>query len=227
VENRSGDLDYFVVMFKDVSERRSTEDALKAAYAELEGLVVQRTTELRSANDRLSTEAISDPLTGLYNRRYLADFVERELSRTRRGGTKIVFAMVDVDHFKRINDTFGHDAGDGVLRALSAFFRAQIRQEDLAFRYGGEEFLLVMPCATFDGIPTRIEKIRQQLARLTIEHLHRPLPQITISIGVAAFPDHGNSADEVISCPDAALYLAKEGGRDRVVYHSERVPAGV
>jgi diguanylate cyclase (GGDEF)-like protein/PAS domain S-box-containing protein len=227
VENRSGDLDYFVVMFEDVSERRSTEDALKAAYAELEGLVVQRTSELRSANERLSTEAISDPLTGLYNRRYLADFVERELSRTRRSGSKIVFAMVDVDHFKRINDTYGHDAGDDVLRALSTFFRAQIRHEDLAFRYGGEEFLLVLPCATFDGIPNRIDKIRDQLTRLTIEHLHRPLKQVTLSIGVAIFPDHGNSADEVISCADAALYLAKEGGRDRVIYHAERIAARV
>jgi diguanylate cyclase (GGDEF)-like protein/PAS domain S-box-containing protein len=220
VENRSGDLDYFLVMFEDVSERRSTEDALKSAYAELEGLVVQRTTELRSANERLSTEAISDPLTGLYNRRYLKDFVDRELSRTRRAGSKIVFAMVDVDHFKRINDTLGHDAGDEVLRALSAFFRAQIRHEDLAFRYGGEEFLLVLPCATFDGISSRIERIREQLTHIAIEHLRLPLKPVTLSIGVAIFPDHGDSADEVIRCADAALYLAKEGGRDRVVYHA-------
>ena len=220
VENRSGDLDYFLVMFEDVSERRSTEDALKSAYAELEGLVVQRTVELRSANERLSTEAISDPLTGLYNRRYLKDFVERELSRTRRSGTKIVFAMVDIDHFKRINDTLGHEAGDDVLRALSAFFRAQIRQEDLAFRYGGEEFLLVLPCAAFDGIPGRIERMREQLQHMVIDQVRVPPRPITLSIGVAVFPDHGDSADEVIRRADSALYLAKEGGRDRVVYHA-------
>lgn len=220
VDMREGDLDYFLVMFEDISERRSTEDALKAAYGELEGLVVQRTMELRSANDRLSTEAISDPLTGLYNRRYLADFVERELSRTRRAGSKIVFAMIDVDHFKSVNDNFGHDAGDDVLRALSSFFRSQIRQEDLAFRYGGEEFLLVLPCATFDGVPRRLEQIREQITRVVIENLHRPLPPVTLSIGVAIFPDHGDSADEVIRCADGALYLAKEGGRNRVVYHA-------
>lgn len=220
VEKRSGELDYFLIMFEDVSERRSTEDALKAAYAELEGLVAQRTSELRSANERLSTEAISDPLTGLYNRRYLADFVERELSRTRRGGSKIVFALIDVDHFKRINDTFGHDAGDDVLRALSAFLLAQIRHEDLAFRYGGEEFLLVLPCVTFDGIPRRIEQIREQITHLTVEHRHRPLWPVTLSIGVAIFPDHGDSADGVIRNADAALYMAKEGGRNRVVYHA-------
>jgi diguanylate cyclase (GGDEF)-like protein/PAS domain S-box-containing protein len=220
VETRSGDVDYFLVMFEDVSERRSTEDSLRSAYAELEGLVAQRTAELRSANERLATQAISDPLTGLYNRRYLADFVERELSRTRRSGHKTVFAMIDIDHFKHVNDTFGHEAGDDVLRALSVFLRAQIRQEDLAFRYGGEEFLLVLPCATFDGIPGRIEKIREQITHVTVEHLHHPLPPLTLSIGVAIYPDHGDSADEVIRCADAALYLAKEGGRNRVVYHA-------
>ena len=220
VETRSGDLDYFLVMFEDVSERRSTEDSLRSAYAELEGLVAERTAELRTANERLSTQAISDPLTGLYNRRYLADFVERELSRTRRGGHKTVFAMIDIDHFKHINDTFGHEAGDDVLRALSAFLRAQIRHEDLAFRYGGEEFLLVLPCATFDGIPGRIEKIREQITHVTIEHLHQPLVPVTLSIGVAIFPDHGDSAEEVIRCADSALYLAKEGGRNRAVYHA-------
>jgi diguanylate cyclase (GGDEF)-like protein len=220
VETRPGELDYYLVMCEDVSERRSTEDSLRSAYAELESLVAQRTAELRSANERLSTQAISDPLTGLYNRRYLADFVERELSRTRRGGHKTVFAMIDIDHFKHINDTFGHEAGDDVLRALSGFLRAQIRQEDLAFRYGGEEFLLVMPCATFDGIPSRIEKIREQITHVTIEHLHHPLIPVTLSIGVAIFPDHGDTADEVIRCADTALYLAKEGGRNRAVYHA-------
>lgn len=220
VYRADGDLDYYLVMFEDVSERRSTEDALKAAYAELEGLVVQRTAELQSANQRLSTEAVSDPLTGLYNRRYLADFIGRELSRTRRAGNKIVFAMIDIDHFKRVNDTFGHDAGDDVLRTVSAFLRTQIRQEDLAFRYGGEEFLLVMPCATLDGVASRIEQIHEGINHVTIEHLGRPLPPITLSIGVAMFPDHGDSADAVIRCADAALYLAKEGGRDRVVHNA-------
>src|SRR6202162_1061533 len=219
VETRPGDLDYFLVMFENVSERRSTEDYHHSAYSELGDVVKQRTEELRSANERLSTQAISDPLTGLYNRRYLADFVERELSRTRRGGHKTVFAMIDIDHFKHINDTFGHEAGDDVLRALSAFLRAQIRHEDLAFRYGGEEFLLVLPCATFDGIPSRIEKIREQITHVTIEHLHHPLIPVTLSIGFAIFPDHGDSADEVVRSADPALYLAKEGGRNRVVYH--------
>jgi diguanylate cyclase (GGDEF)-like protein len=132
--------------------------------------------------------------------------------------------MVDIDHFKRINDTLGHEAGDDVLRALSSFFRAQIRHEDLSFRYGGEEFLLVLPCATFDGIPARIEKIREQITHVTIEHNHRPLLPVTLSIGVAIFPDHGDSTDEVIRCADSALYLAKEAGRNRIVYHHAGTP---
>ena len=220
VENRSGALDYFLVMFEDVSERRSTEDALKAAYAELEGLVAQRTAQLRTANERLSNEAISDPLTGLYNRRYLSDFIERELSRTRRTGNKIVFAMVDIDHFKRVNDTFGHAAGDEVLRVLSAFLRARIRHEDLAFRYGGEEFLLVLPCATLDGVSDRIEQIRTQIMSVGIEHQERALWPITLSIGVAVFPNDGDTAEAVIRNADSALYRAKEGGRNRIVYHT-------
>jgi diguanylate cyclase (GGDEF)-like protein len=204
------------IFFRSIQHRsghHSRLPALKSASAELEGLVAQRTGELRSANERLSTQAISDPLTGLYNRRYLADFVESELSPTRRGGNKTVFALINIDHFKQVNDTFGHEAGDDVLRALSAFLRGQIRHEDLAFRYGGEEFLLLLPCATFDGIPGRIEKICEQITHVTIEHLHSPLWPVTLSIEVAIFPDHGDSADEAIRCADAALYLAKEGDR--------------
>ncbi|HEY1456142.1 MAG TPA: diguanylate cyclase [Candidatus Dormibacteraeota bacterium] len=219
VRDPEGEIDYFLVMFEDVSERRSTEDALKAAYAELEGLVTQRTVELRAANERLATEAVSDPLTGLYNRRYLADFVERELSRTRRSANKIVFVMLDVDHFKRVNDTFGHDAGDEVLRAMSTFLRSQIRQEDLAFRYGGEEFLLVLPCTSLEGVAKRVEQIRDQIKSVTIKHRNKPLWPVTLSLGVAVFPDHGDSAEAVIECADNALYDAKEGGRDRIVYY--------
>jgi len=218
VLNRAGDLDYFLVMFEDVSERRSTEDALKAAYAELEGLVAQRTADLRIANERLTTEAVSDPLTGLYNRRYLSDFIQRELSRTRRGGNKIVFAMIDIDHFKRVNDSFGHEAGDDVLRALSTFLRARIRNEDLAFRYGGEEFLLVLPSSDLAGVSSRIEQICLEMSHESIEHSGRQLGPITLSIGVAVFPDHGDSAEAVIRGADSALYQAKQAGRNRVVY---------
>lgn len=219
VEARSGDLDYYLVMFGDVSERRSTEESLKAAYAEMEGLVARRTAELRAANERLSVEAVSDPLTGLYNRRYLQDFVERELGRARRGEFKVVFAMMDIDHFKSINDTYGHDVGDTVLRTLGAVLRAQVRREDLPFRYGGEEFLLVMPCTTVDGVFSRIEGLHAQIARQPVEGTSPPI-SITLSIGVAVFPAHGDSANVVIRKADAALYLAKTGGRNRVVFHA-------
>jgi len=218
VRNRDGDIDYFLAMLQDVSERRSTEDALKAAYAELEDIVAQRTVELRAANDRLSTEAIHDPLTGLYNRRYLTDFVARELSRTRRAGHKMVFVIIDLDHFKRINDTFGHDAGDHVLQEVSSFLRSQIRVEDLVFRYGGEEFLLVLPTSSVDAVAGRIEQVRDLVSRRKFEHRGRDVGPVTFSLGVAIFPDHGESAETVIASADQALYRAKQGGRNRVVY---------
>lgn len=218
VRNRSNEVDYFLVMIQDVSERRSTEDALKAAYAELEGLVQQRTAQLHEANQRLTAEAISDPLTGLYNRRYLADFIERELGRTRRAGHKMVFAIIDIDYFKRFNDTYGHDAGDEVLKMVSAFLRTQIRQEDLAFRYGGEEFLLVLPTTAAEAVAGRIEQIRERIARRPIEYRGRQIGPINFSLGVAVFPDHGDTADAVIAAADDALYRAKAGGRNRVVY---------
>ncbi|HEY1419807.1 MAG TPA: sensor domain-containing diguanylate cyclase [Candidatus Dormibacteraeota bacterium] len=223
VWNKSGEVDYFLVMFEDVSERRSTEDALKAAYAELEDLVGRRTAELRSANEKLNAAVITDPLTGLYNRRHLSDFIERELSRTRRAGHKIVFALIDLDHFKRVNDTFGHEAGDAVLCALSTFLRNHIRQEDLAFRYGGEEFLLVMPSAGLDGVAKRIEQIRELVTLVKVVHGTDPIWPLTLSIGVAIYPDHGDTADAVIGNADEALYRAKQAGRNQVVYHEAEV----
>ena len=224
VQDRAGELDYYLVMLQDVSERRSTEDALKAAYAEMEALVAQRTAELRAANERLTTEAISDPLTGLYNRRYLEDFVARELSRTRRAGHKTVFVLIDIDHFKRFNDTYGHDAGDEVLKIVSAFLRGQIRQEDLAFRYGGEEFLLVLPTTAVDAVAGRIDQVRERIARRTIEFGGQSIGPITFSLGVAAFPDHGDTAEAVIASADDALYRAKQGGRNRVEYVGQSAP---
>jgi len=226
VWNRADELDYFLVMIQDVSERRSTEDALKSAYAELEGLVEQRTAELHDANQRLTAQAISDPLTGLYNRRYLADFVERELGRTRRAGQQMVFVIIDIDYFKRFNDTYGHDAGDEVLKMVSAFLRAQIRMEDLAFRYGGEEFLLVLPTSSAEAVSGRIDQIRERIARRPIEYRGRQVGPVNFSLGVAVFPDHGDTADAVIAAADDALYRAKAGGRNRVVYAGALDKAG-
>lgn len=214
----SGALSSKILELEDEVRRRSeAEAALQTAYEGLEALVARRTQELREANQRLTAEAVTDPLTGLYNRR-IGDLAERELSRAKRGGSKVAFAMVDIDHFKSINDRFGHEAGDKALREISAVLRREIRHEDLAFRYGGEEFLLLLACPSSTAISPRLEQLRSNIARLELTNFDRAIGSATVSIGVAMFPDHGATVDEVARAADVALYWAKEGGRNRVVH---------
>ena len=123
--------------------------------------------------------------------------------------------MLDVDHFKRFNDTCGHDAGDAVLRELGMFLQRHIRSSDIACRYGGEELMLILPETSLDIIQNRAEKIRQGVKHLQVQH-HQQLGAITLSLGVACFPEHGLTGEAVIRSADAALYRAKKEGRDAV-----------
>jgi diguanylate cyclase (GGDEF)-like protein/PAS domain S-box-containing protein len=167
--------------------------------------------------ETLRSQAIRDDLTGLFNRRYMEETLERELHRVNRLGLPLSVAMLDLDHFKQYNDTFGHHAGDELLRALSRLFRSQVREDDIACRYGGEEFLIIMPGASLEVTLDRTEHLRQCVKQL---HELRPsqfLHPITISIGLAIFPDNGSSGSALIQAADAALYRAKKEGRDRVV----------
>jgi len=124
--------------------------------------------------------------------------------------------MLDVDHFKRFNDTFGHDAGDVVLRELGLFLKKNIRGGDIACRYGGEEFTLIMPEVSWQDIQIRTEQMRQEVKRLNLQHQGQPLGAITLSLGVAIYPEHGSTREVVIQSADAALYRAKKEGRDRI-----------
>ena len=165
--------------------------------------------------ETLRNQAIRDGLTGLYNRRYLEETLERELSRNKRQGSPLGVIMLDLDHFKEYNDTYGHHAGDELLCALGQLIQDQIRQEDIACRYGGEEFLLIMPGAQMEIVLERANELI-----LSVRQLHKQSPSlraITVSAGVAIFPAHGSSGKELIKAADAALYQAKEEGRDRVV----------
>lgn len=160
-------------------------------------------------------QAIRDSLTGLYNRRYLEETLEREVHRGNRLGTGIGMIMMDLDHFKPYNDTYGHSAGDEILRATGHLIQNQVRGEDIACRYGGEEFLLIMPGAALEVVQNRAETIVQEIKQL---HLENPaFHPITISAGVAIFPDHGTTGDQVLRAADEALYRAKTSGRDQVV----------
>jgi diguanylate cyclase (GGDEF)-like protein len=167
--------------------------------------------------ESLREQAIRDPLTGLFNRRYMQESLDRELRRAQRRGTPMGVIMIDIDHFKRFNDTFGHAAGDELLRAMGTFLQRQTRAEDIACRYGGEEFALILLDASAEDTEERAKLLREDAARLRVEYGHQALGTITISVGVAVFPDHGETAETLLKAADAALYRAKAGGRDRVM----------
>ena len=165
--------------------------------------------------DALRAMAMVDPLTGLSNRRQLDTALEASLSHAARTNTPVSCAMIDVDHFKRFNDNHGHDAGDAVLRAVGEALKRSIRSEDLAFRYGGEEFLLLMPGLGVADARARAEDIRLRIASLAVRHDDRDLGPVTASIGVATWPEQC-AADRLVRAADAALLRAKRGGRDQV-----------
>ena len=175
--------------------------------------------------ETLQNQAIRDPLTGLYNRRYLEETMDREMHRSRRLKAPLGVVMMDLDHFKAFNDTFGHGAGDALLSALAHVITAGIRSEDIACRYGGEEFLLVMPGAGLETTGERAENLRQAVKALQVKYQGRFLKSTTLSLGVAIFTDHGHTAEEIITAADAALYRAKQAGRDRVEIAVSSLPA--
>ncbi len=202
------------VLYLDASEPISrSQRRLARALAEQVSLTLANV----QLQDSLRTQSIRDPLTGLFNRRYLDESVEREFGRAERRSHPVSVLMIDVDHFKRFNDNHGHDAGDAVLAQIAALLRRQSRREDIACRYGGEEFVLIMPEATTDAASARAEKLRTAIGELQIKHRGRDLERLTASIGVATFPLHGRVASEVRDAADRALYKAKHSGRNRVV----------
>jgi diguanylate cyclase (GGDEF)-like protein len=166
--------------------------------------------------ETLQSQAIRDPLTGLYNRHYLEETMDRELHRARRQKTLLGVVKMELDHFKDFNDTFGHAAGDALLSALGDLMKAKVREEDIACRNGDEEFLLVMPGTTLAATRKRAEQLRRAVKTLQVRWQDQLLKSTTISLGVAVFPDHGATGEEVIAAADAALYRAKQAGRDRV-----------
>lgn len=163
----------------------------------------------------LRQQSIRDPLTGLYNRRYLEETLERELLRASRSKKNVGLMMIDVDHFKQFNDTYGHPAADAVLSAISHLFTSCIRREDLVCRYGGEEILIMLPETDLETTCQRAEGIREKVAQLNVQYQGQVLEPVSISIGVGIFPDHGQTPEALIYNADKALYRAKNNGRNR------------
>jgi diguanylate cyclase (GGDEF)-like protein/PAS domain S-box-containing protein len=167
--------------------------------------------------ETLRNQAARDPLTGVFNRRYMEESLNRDLHSAARKQRPVGVIMFDIDHFKHFNDTFGHEAGDTVLRVLGDFLQKRLRGEDIACRYGGEEFTLVLPEASLDATRQRAEQLLQEVRCLDLQHRGESLSSITLSMGVAAFPEQGLTAEDILRAADAALYRAKAAGRARVV----------
>jgi len=185
-------------------------------------------TERKRAEEALRSDSVRDALTGLYNRRYLDESLERELARAERTGKEIGLVLCDVDHFKRVNDECGHLAGDEVLRRIGGLFEKSTRKSDIACRYGGEEFLLILLDASPEHgsegtaevrkrVFARAEELRLAVAGLEVRCRGRLIGPVTMSFGVAVFPHNGSSCRAVLRATDAALYQAKHNGRNRVV----------
>jgi diguanylate cyclase (GGDEF)-like protein len=186
-------------------------------YASLERKVAERTQELAAANRQLQQLSVTDPLTGLANRRQLGDQLQAEWQRGLRSGTALAVAMIDVDHFKLYNDHYGHPAGDVCLRRVARAVSDTVRVEDIVARYGGEEFAIVLAGRDAEEARTAAERVRAAVEALDEPHLKSAAGRVTVSIGVAAVvPDATSSPDELIAAADAQLYQAKRAGRNRV-----------
>ena len=165
----------------------------------------------------LRHQSVRDGLTGLFNRRYLEESISREVARVARDGTQLGIIMFDLDHFKRVNDTYGHDMGDAVLRQIGSLLLEHVRDEDIPCRYGGEEFTIILPGANLETSRLRAEELRQSIASMTVNWGGQIIGNLSVSLGVSCFPLHGSSWQEALKAADKALYAAKNAGRKRVV----------
>ena len=168
--------------------------------------------ELRN---RLHEDSIRDPLTKLYNRRFMDETLYRELLRARRAEQPVSVIILDIDKFKQVNDEHGHDAGDQVLVELAGQLTRSVRDEDIVYRYGGEEFVIILPGASLDTARERALAVSRDVRRVRVETAKAPI-KMTISAGVATYPEHGDSKEQLLAQADKALYLAKQSGRDRI-----------
>jgi diguanylate cyclase (GGDEF)-like protein/PAS domain S-box-containing protein len=207
MRRRDGSVETVVIMVQNITERKRTEAALKRAF------------------DDLQQQAITDSLTGLYNRRFLHEVLPRELTRAHRKKTPVAVMMIDIDHFKRVNDTYGHETGDRVLKEIALLIKATVRASDICCRYGGEEISVVLPEAPIEGARRRAEAIRAAIEKHVISFPAQKRISVTVSLGVAVYPDHGGDAEALLRAADKALYEAKNGGRNCVVVRAGSVAA--
>ncbi len=207
-----------VKVFCELHEKKRQLELKNRELNQLNDKLHEEISKRKKAEKELLFQVIRDPLTGLFNRRYLEESLEREISKANRQNISLGLIMLDADHFKNFNDTYGHLAGDTVLKHLSKLLIKNSRREDIACRYGGEEFVLVLPGTNRKVARQRAEDLRTIVQNgEAIHHRSKLLPNITISLGIALLPDHGKTAIELITEADKALYQAKENGRNQVI----------
>ena len=205
-----------VLVFRDITARKRNEADLRQANDLLQAQIA----EISNLQDELREQATRDPLTNLYNRRYLVEMLSQELARAHRENYPVCLIMLDIDRFKRVNDTCGHKAGDETLLSLGALIVQHIRRFDAACRYGGEEFVIVMPKLEAGTARERAEYLRREFASQPVfceEMESHP----TLSIGISVFPSDATNSDQLLNAADKALYAAKDSGRNRIVVYSE------
>jgi len=211
LQNDSGKQSGFLFNLHDFSKRYETHIELEEANK----ILKQQLTEIEQLQVRLRDQAVRDPLTGLFNRRYLEETLPREIARSLRNNFPLTITMLDIDYFKELNDSYGHSAGDLFLQEAGNLFDSLIRQEDFVCRYGGEEFLIVFPGLSFESAIYRVDGLRKVFEEWVIEY-DDMLLQRTISAGIAVCPRHGKTTEALIRAADFALYEVKESGRNRV-----------
>ena len=204
---------------RNITQRKQAEDALRKSNEELQAHVLK----IEALHELLHEQATRDSLTTLYNRHYMQETLEREIKRARRKNRPIGIVMIDIDHFKNINDTYGHKAGDLVLQVLGELLKNNIRADDIPCRYGGDEILIVMPEATFNIVHERAELIRTKFEDLRIQYKDQEL-QATLSLGITVYQVSDQSdKEELLNCADKALYQAKQAGRNRVIVYKGKI----
>ncbi|OHX21594.1 sensor domain-containing diguanylate cyclase [Chromobacterium sphagni] len=208
---RSDKVWYVINGINDISERKRLEQSLQDANAALR----RHVGEIEVLQQGLREQALRDPLTGLFNRRHLDEILPRVLAHMLALHRDVAVLMVDADHFKRVNDTYGHRCGDLVLTALGAYLSDHFRCGDIVCRYGGEEFFVLLPGASLEAAHAKAQQLCETVRRMPIEALGHTL-SLTLSIGLALSPLHGEDAESVVLAADEALYQAKQQGRDRV-----------
>jgi diguanylate cyclase (GGDEF)-like protein len=211
VMDQEGHILNYIAVKEDISKRKQVENDLRKLNQQLE----TRLREIEMLQASLREQAVRDPLTQLHNRRFLNEAIEQEFHHAKRVSETLSIILLDIDHFKYINDAYGHGVGDVCLVALANLLQPQVRKADIFCRYGGEEFMLVLPATDFKGATQYAEKLRRLVADqvLAVDGHHI---QFTISIGISTYPEHGETSTEIINYADDAMYKAKRAGRNRV-----------